>query len=178
MPAQHTAITSMQGHRPGIPSVTPGMIAASVSVDGLTLAPYALFSQTISPPASGTGIPSQSQANTTACPSSPPRVQPVQSEVAPPPQWQGTTGIAPSQTHLNPPPPPPPPPSQEHMMHRPPSQWDGYAHSGQSIPGPSTGESYEYRYRDDGNGQWVPAHGYYEPEVRPKKLSYNFDDLE
>ena len=154
----------MQGHRPGIPSITPGMIAASVSVDGLTLAPYALFSQTISPPASGTGIPSQSQANTNACPSSPPRVQPVQSEVTPPPQWQGTTGIAPSQTHLNPPPPPPPPPSQEHMMHRSPSQWDGYP--GQSIPGPSTGESYEYRYRDDDNGQWIPTHSYYEPGVR------------
>jgi len=176
IPAQHAAIASMQGHRPGIPPVPPGIIAATVSVDGLTLAPYALFSQSIGAPVSGAGIPPQPQANTTTGPSSSPRVQPVQSEGAPPPQWPGTTGIAPSQTHLNPP--PPPPPGQEHMMHRPPPQWDGYAHPGQSIPGPSTGETYEYRYRDDGNEQWVPTHGYYEPGVRPKKLGYNFDDLE
>ncbi|KAJ3554279.1 hypothetical protein NP233_g12452 [Leucocoprinus birnbaumii] len=52
------------------------------------------------------------------------------------------------------------------MMHRPPPQWDGYAHNGhpgQPVPAPPTGEPYEYRYRDDGNGQWVPTHGYYDP---------------
>jgi hypothetical protein len=163
--AQHTAIAPMQGHRPGMPPVPAGMIPAGVSVDGLTFTPYTIFGQDMGASNAGAPPPQPQPTGSTAGPSPPPRVQP---EGAPPPPWQGTTGIAPSQTHLNPP--PPPPPNQEQLIHRPPSQWDGYSHNGHSsgpIPGQSTGESYEYRYRDDGNsnGQWVGAHSYYDPAV-------------
>ncbi|KXN90810.1 hypothetical protein AN958_03464 [Leucoagaricus sp. SymC.cos] len=169
---QHTAMAPMQGHRPGMQAMAPGMIPPGVSVDGLTFTSYALFGQDMS--ASGGAAPPpppppqpqpQPQPNGTAVgPTPAPRVQP---EGAPPPPWQGTTGIAPSQTHLNPPPPPPPPPGQEQIIHRPQTHWDGYSHNGhpaEAIPGPSTGETYEYRYRDDGNGngQWVQAQ-YYDP---------------
>lgn len=147
----------MQGHRPGMQPVPPGMISASV-VNGLTFTPYAIFGQDMNP--TGATAPPQPQPGTSAAgPSPPPRVQP---EGAPSP-WQGTTGIAPSQTHLN----PPPPPNQEHLMHRPPP-WDGYSHNGhpgEPIPGPSAGEGYEYRYRDDDASQWVPTQTYYDPGV-------------
>ncbi|KAF9448200.1 hypothetical protein P691DRAFT_801085 [Macrolepiota fuliginosa MF-IS2] len=150
----------MQGHRPSMQPVPPGMIPPGVSVDGLTFTPYAIFGQDMGAPGAG-APPPQPQPSTSAAGPPSPRVQP---EGAPPPPWQVAGSIAPSQTHLNP---PPPPPNQEHMMHRPPPQWDGYGHGGhpgEPIPGPSTGEGYEYRYRDDGNGgQWVPAHGYYDP---------------
>lgn len=159
----------MQGHRPEMQPVP--MIAAGVSVNGLTFTPYAIFGQNIGasgpPPAPAPSQPQpQSQPNgVVEGPSSSPRRPP---EGVPPPPWQATTGIAPSQTHINP---PPPPPNQEHMIHRPPPHWEGYGHNGHPsgpIPGPSTGETYEYRFREDANGggQWVPAHSYYDPGVR------------
>ncbi|XP_006457343.1 hypothetical protein AGABI2DRAFT_229713, partial [Agaricus bisporus var. bisporus H97] len=143
---------SLQGHRPGLQSVPPGIMSASVPVNSLAFAPFTIFGQDMGPTATATPQP----PSTSASGPPPPRVSPEGTL----PPWQATTGIAPSQTHFN----PPSPPNQGHIMQRPP-QWHEYGHdghAGEPIPTATTGHPYDYRYREDGTG-WVPTQPYYDP---------------
>lgn len=145
---------SLQGHRPGLQSVPPGIMSASVPVNSLAFAPFTIFGQDMGPTATATPQP----PSTSASGPPPPRVSPEGTL----PPWQATTGIAPSQTHFN----PPSPPNQGHIMQRPP-QWHEYGHdghAGEPIPTATTGHPYDYRYREDGTG-WVPTQPYYDPGV-------------
>ena len=84
--------------------------------------------------------------------------------IQPPQQtWQGSSGIAPQQTHLTPIP---------HMINRAQFRedgWDGYDHTAAQAAadglGGTASNGYDYRYRDDQQSWVAGPHPYYDPTV-------------
>ncbi|KAJ7725855.1 hypothetical protein DFH07DRAFT_853624 [Mycena maculata] len=83
----------------------------------------------------------------------------------PPQPWQPAAAIAPEQTHITP----------AHILHRPAEYreepaWNHY-HQPEAPINPAP-PSYDYRYRDDGNG-WASSAPYYDPAyVQPYQATY------
>lgn len=98
---------------------------------------------------------------------------------APPQTWNASTGIAPSQTHINPPAIPQPttyrPSQPSHQPQPQPQQyrnhWDGYSHPQDGMSAQHPSYTQEYRYREEPTS-WVQSQNtYFEPSVRMLVLS-------